>query len=62
MSEGELNIVQKIASVLIYILYAFLHVVVMIIIMNMNFYVIFFIVIGATLGFMATSEDYCAKK
>ena len=30
--------------------------------MNMNFYVILFIVIGATLGFLATSEDYCAKK
>ncbi len=47
---------------IIYILYAFLHVVVMVIIMNMNFYVIMFIVIGATLGFLTTSDEYCAKK
>jgi hypothetical protein len=34
----------------------------MVIIMNMNFYVILFIVIGASLGFLATSQDFCAKK
>jgi hypothetical protein len=62
MSENELKIAQKFASIIMYLVYAFLHVIVMVIIMNMNFYVIFFIVIGATLGFMATSQDYCAKK
>jgi hypothetical protein len=34
----------------------------MIIIMNMNFYVIVAIIIGATMGYMATSSEYCAKK
>lgn len=60
--EQKLNLAQKIASIIIYILYAFLHVVIMVIIMNMNFYVILFVVIGAALGFLATSDEYCAKK
>ena len=48
---------QKIASIIIYLVYALLHVVIMVIIMNMNFYVILFIVIGASLGFLATSDE-----
>ena len=43
-------------------MHAFLHVVVMVIIMNMNFYVIVSIIIGATVGYLVTSNDYCAKK
>lgn len=53
---------QRVASVFIAVFHAFLHVIIMIIIMNMNFYVIFAIVVGASLGYLATSEDYCAKK
>ena len=62
MGNEESNMAQKIASGVIYILYAFVHIIVMVIIMNMNFYVILFIVIGATMGFLATSQDHCAKK
>lgn len=58
----QLNFKQKVANVFVCILHAFLHVVIMVIIMNMNFYVIFAIVIGTTLGYIATSDEYCAKK
>lgn len=58
----QLNFKQKVANVFVCILHAFLHVVIMVIIMNMNFYVILAFVIGASLGYVATSQEYCAKK
>lgn len=58
----QLNFKQKTANVFVCVMHAFLHVVLMVIIMNMNFYVIFAIVIGASVGYLATSDEYCAKK
>lgn len=58
----QLNFKQKAANLFVCIMHAFLHVVLMVIIMNMNFYVIFAIVIGASVGYLVTSDDYCAKK
>lgn len=58
----QMNFKQKATNVFVCIMHGFLHVVLMVIIMNMNFYVIFAIVIGTSLGYLATSDDYCAKK
>ena len=62
MIYEQLNFKQKVANVIVCIIHAFLHVVIMVIIMNMNFYVILAIVIGTTLGYLATSDEYCAKR
>lgn len=62
LEDARLNFKQKVVSVFIYFLHAFLHVVIMVIIMNMNFYVIISIILGASAGYLVTSNEYCAKK
>ncbi len=62
MTTKEILVRKRVIPAIYAIIYAFLHVSIMLVMMSMNGYVILAIIAGYTLGFAVFSDKPCASK
>lgn len=62
MTSGEIIVKKRVIPAFYAVIYAFLHVSIMLVMMSMNGYVILAIIAGYTAGFAIFSDPPCASQ
>lgn len=62
MTSGEIMVKKRVIPAFYAVIYAFLHVSIMLVMMSMNGYVILAIIAGYTAGFAIFSDPPCVSK